>query len=488
MIKTVECDRTLVNVPSMLPQDVHDVYCELNDVLAKHFFGNVKVYIVGGAIRDILLHETPRDYDFVLVGNITLEQMKEYLGDGIIYGKNYPLLQYKGYEITQSPSIEDDIKLRDFTLNACYYNEPNVSSYTLTFPDTFIQDLHQRLLRVNGVAEEIFTKDPLKILRGLRLAAAKNLRIEKETYYEIFRLRHLLKQGEISHERVYGEMKKAFTSHHAYEFVKLLDEFELLEFYFPAIYNLQKIDGGHYHNETVYSHVLGALKALDDTNLPFEVKLSALYHDAGKCKWETLPDGRRRFSNHNTFSAELVEADLSRLKFPRGVKLYVKTIVYHHMAQLDGKKSIFKLKRELDKVKIPLKYFLYIRYADNKACHKNKSNFMDIWRRYKFCLKVLNPKHIPSVLDLDISGRDLILELHINQGKEIGYILRKLFALYQEGEIVNEKEVLLRAAKFLHDEYLSHDDWNMLMEKLDNPEVNTKLLELLKEEPVFCID
>lgn len=452
----------LLNISGRIPQEILDVYNEIE--LALGLYSPYKLYLVGGAIRDILLYQEPRDYDFVIIGTpITdseetpLEHLKKKLDGAILYGKHYPVLQYKGHEITYGTSIEEDAAKRDFTINSCYLQIfPTRLRYN--YPGTFPDDIRDRVLRLNRDAEEMFTENPLKILRAIRLASTKHLQIEKETYYEIFRLRNLLEDESLFGDAFYREIVKAFTSHHAYEFVRMLDEFELLKFFFPAVHALKEIDGGHYHNETVFSHVLGALKALDDTNLPFDLKLAALYHDVGKVKWEVLPDGRRRFTRHAILGAELAEADLRRLKFPRGIKLSLKTYVYNHMAQMDGRKSILKLKRALDKAKIPLKNFLYLRYSDNKGSHKKKTDFMDIWRRYKFCLKIVNPKHVISVLDLDVNGKDLILGLHINQGKEIGFILSSLLSLWQEGHVQNEKEILLEASRVIHENYMKSEE------------------------------
>ena len=438
--------RYKVEFPKEVSNTVWEVAYALNNPTL--FIG-----LVGGCVRDTMLGLPINDYDIVVCNNptsnepkLTIEEVCAKLPGSFIVGKNCPIIIYKGFEISVKDSVEEDALNRDFTINAIYCKHNFSARYEVMGVHHWQHDIENKILRINGDAEEIFTKDPLRILRGLRLVAKCRLEIEKETYYEIFRLRHLLINADIHEDRIFNELRKGFTCGRAYEFVKLLDEFELLEHFFPAVHALKNVDGGHYHNETVFHHVLGALKSLDNTKLPFELKLAALYHDVGKQKWEVTEDGKRRFSNHAAFGAELVERDLSRLKFPRGVKVYVKTIVYNHMRQMDGKKSISHLVHDLKRGKIPLKHFVYLRYSDNKGNHKTKTDFKEHWRRYKFCLQILNPKHIPSVKDLKIGGRILMRELKIEQGKNVGIILNTLFKKVTAGEIENKKKVLIEEA------------------------------------------
>lgn len=409
---------------------------------------NVNLYLVGGAVRDMLIERTPNDYDFVLTG-VTIEEAHEILPDTFIVGKNYPVLilvhEKEHYEISVAPSLKEDRLRRDYTINSLYYD---LAADEL-LEDIGLQDLRNSILRcVNP--DYKFTDDPVRILRGLRMIATYKLEFDYETYYDMQRLRNLLFEQEIPPERIFTEMRKGFTCGNAFKFVQLLDEFELLEKYFPAVHALKGVDGGHYHNETVFNHVMSALKALDPIKLPFQLKLAALYHDVGKQKWEVLEDGRRRFSNHAAFGHDLVEGDLSRLKFPIGIKLYLKTMVYHHMQQIDGKKSIFKLARALKSAKIPIKDFFWLRYADKKGSHVRKTDFLEIKKSYKNCLKILNPKHEVSITDLKINGRQVMKTLGISQGKEVGIILRALFEKWCAGEIQNNKMLLLKEAQLIH--------------------------------------
>ena len=310
---------------------------------------------------------------------------------------------------------------------------------------------------IENSVEKDYRANPRSILFTL-LTYVMNGRstLDDVHFYLFIRIRKLITEKVLKDEKTFDIIKAAFESKHAYNFVKLLEEVELLEIVFPSIYALIKVDGGHYHNETVYSHVMGALRALDKLNLPWYIKLAALYHDCGKSKWEISDEGRRRFTNHATFGAQLVEGDLRRLKFPIGIISTVKTLVCYHMSHMNDKEQIHvhslrKVKTKFDEMGIPFKYFFWIRYADNMGSAVKQTDFMYYWKVYKLSLKALNPPHIPSVKDLEVNGYDIMRNFGDHngggiEGKCIGYILRNLFELWQAGKVENNyKDLILRA-------------------------------------------
>ena len=319
-------------------------------------------------------------------------------------------------------------------------------------------------VEIENSAEKDYRANPRSILFTL-LTYAMNGRstLDDVHFYLFIRIRKLITEKVLKDEKTFDIIKAAFESKCAYNFVKLLEEVELLEIVFPSIYALIKVDGGHYHNETVYSHVMGALRALDKLNLPWYIKLATLYHDCGKSRWEISEEGRRRFTNHATFGAQLVEGDLRRLKFPIGIISTVKTLVCYHMSHMNDKEQIHvhslrKVKAKFDEVGIPFKYFFWVRYADNMGSAVKQTDFMYYWRVYKLSLKALNPPHIPSVKDLEVNGYDIMRNFGDHngggiEGKCIGYILRNLFELWQAGEIENNYKALILRARDLEYEF-----------------------------------
>lgn len=313
---------------------------------------------------------------------------------------------------------------------------------------------------IERIYDEEYVKQPIDILRSIGQTAFADGELSDENYYRFLRLRKNISLKMIQTKEFRNMLISIFQNGKGYKFVKLLEETELLELIFPSINKLIGIDGGHYHNETVFTHVLGALRALDKLNLPWYVKLSALYHDCGKSKWEISPEGKRRFTNHATFGAQLVEGDLRRLKFPLGIISTIKTLVCYHMSHInDGDNihvhSLRRVKTKFDEMNIPFKYFFWIRYADNMGSAVKLTDFNYYKRIYRLSLKALNPPHVPSVKDLDINGYDIMRNFGDHNGggisgKHIGYILRKLFDRWQHGEIENDYAHLIGEARYIY--------------------------------------
>lgn len=313
------------------------------------------------------------------------------------------------------------------------------------------------------IKDNLYKDDPISMLKHLVMIAIAGSSLSDEDYYTILLNRNKLTLKHIQTDYCYNMIISPFKEGKGYNFIKLLEEVELLNLIFPSINKLIGVDGGHYHNETVYTHVTGALRALDKLKLPWYVKLAALYHDCGKQKWEISPEGKRRFTNHAPFGAQLVEGDLRRLKFPEGIISTVKTLVCYHMSHMNDQMQIHvhslrKVKAKFDELNIPFKYFFWIRYADNKGSAVKQTDFMYYWKVYRRSLKALNPPHVPSVKDLEMNGYDIMRNFGDHngggiEGRCIGFILKSLFNEWQEGKIENEYAVLLTRAKELHYEF-----------------------------------
>lgn len=299
--------------------------------------------------------------------------------------------------------------------------------------------------------EVLIKQTPVKFFQVLKEVSDGTETLDYESFYEILRLRKHLQIKQLKKGDFAKILEEVFSGGNAYKFIKLLEEHELLEIIFPGINALLTVDGGHYHNELVYTHVLGALRALDrNKKVPWFVKLAALYHDCGKYTWEISSEGKRRFMNHAQKGTIIVERDLQRLGVSEEIIGYIKTLVGMHMQQLDKGHSMRKLKRVFEEANLDPKYFFWVRYADNKGSAVHKTDFMYYWnlyRRYKESVKVV---HKPSVSDLCINGHDLMKHYGRPGGKWLGQVLSYLFVGVQERGYANEREeLLLKADEFM---------------------------------------
>lgn len=439
-----------------IPNDVITKVQTLVDVLTNVYPDkDIQLGIVGGALRDIALGIKPSDWDLFIVGLTSNEVIQALTAntkwEAFESGLNFSIVRWNHCEITVIESYDDlceDRARRDLRINSLYLSYDGGSGWYLSTTTEINRDFEQGILSSDGDVDKKFAQDPIKILRVLRFAAKYHFQIDRDLHFDILRLRHLVKDKAIPKDRIFHELKKGFTCGNAYGFVRLLDEFELLEHFFPAVYALKGIDGGHYHNEQVFTHVMFALKALDPIDLPFEVKLAALYHDTGKYHWEIV-DGKRRFVGHDRLGKYAAKQDLNRLRFPEHIKRTVKALVWFHMHQVDGKKSTRKLAMGLGKFNVPLKYFFWVRYADNMGSAVYKTDFMYYWKLYRQALRYINPKHVPSVKDLVINGHTIMEKFGIKQGPIIGKALSILFNKVENEELENEESALLEELKRL---------------------------------------
>lgn len=410
-----------------------------------------QAYLVGGCVRDTLLGEDVKDYD--ITTNATPDNIKEIFGDITVCGNNFLVSIVDNIEVAtyridledkaiKALTLEDDLIRRDFTINALVMDTSNNVLDIVGGK----QDLITRTLRFIGNPKKRIIEDPVRIIRGLRFMAKYNLLPEINTHFAMLKNRDLVKN--IPFERIRDEVIKAFNTSSAYKFVQLLDEYELLEYIFPAIYNLKGINGGKYHHETVYTHCINALKAIDDNKHSYILKLACLYHDTGKVKHTLNNFGEIIFGGHNKLSEILAYNDLVRLKFSNNDIHTISKLCYMHMFHiLDNDKVTVipkrfkKLMVELNNYNLDLKHWLLVRYSDKRANMLTDFTFIDILKVYRQMVKILKTKPPFSVKDLEVNGYD-IMNYNLS-GKQIGETLNMLLEKVISGKIENNRDKLL---------------------------------------------
>ena len=410
-----------------------------------------QAYLVGGCVRDMLLSQEVKDYD--ITTNATPEQIVKTFGNTVTCGNNFLVSLVDGIEVAtyrldktdkaiQAKTLEDDLIRRDFTINALVMDTSNNVLDIVGGK----QDLINRTLRFIGNPKKRIIEDPVRIIRGLRFMAKYNLLPEINTHFAMLKNRDLVKN--IPFERIKDEIIKAFSNNNAYKFVQLLDEYELLEYIFPSIYNLKGINGGKYHNETVYTHCINALKAIDNNKHSYVLKLACLYHDTGKVQYILNNFGEIIFRGHNKLSETLTYNDLVRLKFSNSDINTISKLCYMHMFHILDRdritvipKRFKKLIIELNNYNLDLKHWLLIRYSDKRANMLTDFTFIDILKVYRQMIKILKTKPPFSVKDLEVNGYD-VMKYNLS-GKQIGEALNMLLEKVISGKIENNKEQLL---------------------------------------------
>lgn len=419
---------------------------------------NEQAYIVGGAVRDYLLKNPINDYD--ITTSAKPEKIKEIFKGyttvdiGSKYGTIIVILDKNRVEITTyrtesdydgrrpgmvkfSDRLEEDLKRRDFTINAMCYNPKS------GFIDYFRgqEDLNNQLIRAIGNPKERIKEDYLRILRAIRFACQLDFSIDEDLSNAIKEEKNNLCL--ISVERIKEEFNKILISKKPSIGIDLLASHGLLEIISSDIYKMIGFNQySSFHDLDLYEH---SMKALDNTEPILELRLAALFHDAGKPKSFFIDEkGEGRFYGHQMISGEIVKAFMQEYRYSNTQINTVVRLVERHMDNVNPytPKSIRKLIRRMDK---DINLLFDLQEADVKATNA-KVNLENIIEGRRLANEVWDKKLPTSKKDLAINGGDLI-KIGFKPGKELGDFLDYLVELVIEDNSLNNKKSLLNIAK-----------------------------------------
>ena len=326
---------------------------EMISMLAEAFRAQHKqLYIVGGTVRDVLLHrEDSNDED--LATDATPDEIKRIVAPThpnavVLVGERFGTvrLHYSNYiiEITTFRSeqynpnsrkpevcfgtvLEEDLLRRDFTINAMACHPLNGEIIDL-FGGR--QDLEAHVLRaVGNEPDKRFDEDPLRLLRAVRFAAQLDFTIEPETRRSI--VRQAAKLQKISRERIRDEMNKLLVSGNPAKGLDLLVELGLMAWIVPEVLALRGVSQQPQraiHTKDVYMHVL---RVVERSSPRLVCRWSALLHDIAKPRTRTVEDGKVHFFGHEDVGAYMARDILKRLHFDRDFIESVSKIVRLHM-------------------------------------------------------------------------------------------------------------------------------------------------------------
>jgi putative nucleotidyltransferase with HDIG domain len=321
------------------------------------------VYIIGGSIRDLLLGRVPADYDIACTGNpekFAKKILAESVGHLVRLGKSDQMIfrVISGgtiFDITSlnGASIEEDLKKRDFTVNAVAYD-----LYSEKIIDCFggLKDLADKKVRM--VSKKIFKKDPVRLIRAYRIGACLNFEIESRTAELIAYHVKLLRN--IAGERIRAELLSMLDTSASYPYLIQMANNGLLEAVFPGFDCLKGCVQNNHHHFDVFEHTLSAFEHLEtmmnkpedilpgiSTQIcryiaktrPALIKCAILIHDIGKPLTKTVDSsGKCRFYGHARKSAQMARTIGQRLRFSNREQRFIDCIVRHHMKPL----SLFK--------------------------------------------------------------------------------------------------------------------------------------------------
>lgn len=416
-------------------------------------------YIVGGFVRDIFLGLNPKDCDFVT--DIEYERLKEIFKKfkPKEIGKHFGIIQIKiggiPYEIAKmredigipldrkvqkvefTKNIYDDLKRRDFTINAIAYDGEK-----FYFGEKSKEDIENKILRFVGDCTQRIKEDPLRILRYFRFLATKDLKYFPETIDEIKKSKNLIQN--LSAERIRDEFSKIITGKNAYKVLKLMSENKILEEIIPEWSKTIGFDQKNIHHiYTVDEHIL---KSLELTSRDLITRLAVLFHDIGKPRCYTFgEDGQGHFYKHEKYSVEIAEKLMLNLKFSKLDTERVCKIIRYHSLYRQNIDEIF-VKKMLNRFgEEDIYRYLEVVEADRKTHNNDICNLEDLEQIKTILKKIQETKPPLSMKDLKISGKDL-LKVGVPKGKIIGEILDYLMEKVLEDENLNNYETLIKLA------------------------------------------
>ncbi|MBP6865966.1 MAG: HD domain-containing protein [Candidatus Pacebacteria bacterium] len=360
-------------------------------------------------------------------------------------------------EVKFSDKLEDDLKRRDFTVNAMALD----SKGNLTDIYKGQEDIKDKVLRTVGEPDDRFGEDALRMLRAVRFACQLGFSISHETSESILKNCDLLKK--ISTERIRDEFEKIIMSESPASGVLMLQKFGLLKHIIPELEEGIKCEQGGAHIYDVWDHLLMALQHAADKKWPLEIRIAALFHDIGKPR--TRRPGERKaytFYGHEVVGARMARKIMDRLKFPKKESELVETLVRMHMFFSDTEQiTLSAVRRIITRVgKENIWLLMNIRECDRVGMKKKEAPY----RLRKYFAMVEQALRDPiSVKQLKIDGNYLMNTLHMKPGPRMGWVLNALLEEVLEDPEKNEIEYLKNKVSEL--EKLDDSDLKNLGEK-----------------------
>ncbi len=424
--------------------EIPKVVADLSKTLKKAGF---EAYLVGGCVRDLMIGREPKDWD--ITTDATPEQIQglftetfyenQYGTVGVVTDSEDPKL--KVIEITPfriegkysnarhpdevrfSESLSDDLKRRDFTINAIAYDADS---------ETFIdehggrEDLARKVIKAVGDPNERFKEDALRMLRAVRIAAELDFAIDAQTAASVATDAPLL--AKISRERVRDELTRILMSPRPMQALYVALKLNLLVSVIPQLVEAVGVDQNQAHSYDVFEHSLRSLQHAADKGWPLEVRLAALLHDIGKPATREWSEEKKdwSFHGHEVVGAKIARKILHDLHFPNEtIDIVIKLIRWHMFFSDPDKVTLSAVRRIIANVgQEHVKELLNLRICDRIGTGRPKEQ---PFRLRKYMSMVDEALRDPiSVAMLKINGGKIMEVTGEKAGPRVGWILHAL--------------------------------------------------------------
>lgn len=423
-----------------------------------------EAYLVGGCVRDLLLGRRPKDWD--ITTNAVPEEIQALFPDtyanndygtvGVVNDATddltlkvvevTPYRTESEYSDKRRPdsvqfgvSLEEDLKRRDFTVNAIAYRAKND-----TLVDLFdgAGDMRKKRLKTVGEADKRFQEDALRMMRAVRLSAELNFAIEAETMTSTAKNAALL--SHISAERIRDEFLRIIDSGSPMLGIAMLEKLGLIDHVLPEIKESIGCEQGGIHAYDVYEHLLRSLQAAADKGLSTELRLAALLHDIGKpaTRREGGKNKRYTFFGHEVVGARMTNKIMKRLKMPKDMAEKIEILVRWHMFFADPDEiTLAAVRRTIARVgQENIEDLLTLRVLDRIGTGRPKEQPFR-FRQYKAMVDQALRDPV-SVKMLKTNGDRIMKQTGEKPGRKLGYILHALLEEVLEDPSKNTEEYM----------------------------------------------
>ncbi|EKD91502.1 MAG: hypothetical protein ACD_30C00003G0013 [uncultured bacterium] len=455
---------------------------EVEEIMKKFVDSDYQIYIVGGAVRDLLMGREVKDWDFTT--DAKPEEILKVIPEGFYNNKfgtvgisarstsevnqdenlahtsevsgaglyEITTMRHEGdytdhrhpVDVSWTDKIEEDLARRDFTVNAIALGKEN----KLVDPFEGQNDLEEKIIKAVGDPEKRFKEDALRLIRAIRFAAQLNFKIEDKTFAAIKENSSLIQK--ISWERIRDEFFKILSSENPYEGVLKLREVGLLQIILPELEDCFGIVQEGPKHDRVYDigeHSLLSLKFCSSKD-PL-VRFACLIHDIGKVDTVKIAkDGNVTFYGHDVVGGNLAKKVGERLKLSKKEieKLY--RLVRWHLFSVDENQTDSAIRRFIKNVGLEnIDDMMDLRVGDRLGGGTEKAVS---WRMEKYKERIKQVLHKPfSISDLKVNGTDVMEILKIKPGPKVGEVLNKLFQEVLEDASKNNREYLMGRIKVI---------------------------------------
>lgn len=462
-----------------------DIPVEVSRVTEKLKEAGFEAYLIGGCVRDLFMGRKPKDWD--VTTNAIPEEIIP-LFPKTFYENTYgtvgvvnegvsdetmkiieitPYRTESGYSDSRRPdnvefsiNILDDLKRRDFTINAIAYDAEDAE---IVDPFGGVADLARGIIKTVGNPRERFFEDGLRIIRAIRFHVELGFPLDPETEVSILENKDIL--GKVSRERIRDELIKIVMSPNPMEGFLLMKKLGLLEFVIPELEEAIGVEQNQAHAYDVWTHLLKTLQHSADKGYPLHVRLSALLHDIAKPatrRWDNTAN-QWTFYGHEVVGSRVTRKILESLRFSGEIVERTVNLVRWHMFFSDTETITHSAVRRMiaNVGKDNVWDLLDVRVCDRVGTGRPKENPYRL-RKYRAMIDEVMRDPI-SVSMLKIDGKKIMEILDISPGPKVGNILNALMDEVLDDPKLNTEEYLYKRTRELSD--LSDTELKVLSEK-----------------------